>query len=215
MSAGEEPRRTIRVAIVDDHPIVTDGVVANLRADPEIDVVATGASADDAAAIASARAPDVLILDLELGGPRGGLEAIAPVKAASPRTRVVIFSAYAGEERVATAFERGADSYVLKGTSSDELVAVVRAVARGASMIPGEIAAELARAVRRPRGDRLTGREREILVLLAEGLSNRAAAERLGIAERTVKFHVAEILARLGATNRAQAVAIAKARGIV
>ena len=215
MSAGGEPRRTIRVAIVDDHPIVTDGVVANLRADPEIDVVATGASADDATAIASAQAPDVLILDLELGGRRGGLDAIAPVKAASPRTRVVIFSAYAGEERVATAFERGADSYVLKGTSSDELVAVVRAVALGASMIPGEIAAELARAVRRSRGDRLTGREREILVLLAEGLSNRAAAARLGIAERTVKFHVAEILARLGATNRAQAVAIAKARGIV
>jgi DNA-binding NarL/FixJ family response regulator len=205
----------IRVAIVDDHPIVTDGVVANLRANPEIDVVATGASADDAISIARAQAPDVLILDLELGGGRGGLDAIAEVRAASPRTRIVIFSAYAGEERVATAFERGADSYVLKGTSSDELVAVVRAAARGESMIPAGIAAELARAVRRPRGDRLTDRERQILALLAEGLSNRAAAERLGIAERTVKFHVAEILARLGASNRAQAVAIAKARGIV
>lgn len=215
MSAAGEPQRAIRVAIVDDHPIVTDGVVANLRADAAIDVVATGASAEDAAAIASTHAPDVLILDLELGGGRSGLDAIAPVKTASPSTRVVIFSAYAGEERVATAFERGADSYVLKGTSSDELVAVVRAVARGDSMIPAEIAAQLARAVRRPRADRLTGREREILLLLAEGLSNRAAGERLGIAERTVKFHVAEILARLGASNRAQAVAIAKARGIV
>jgi DNA-binding NarL/FixJ family response regulator len=204
----------IRIAVVDDHPIVTDGVVANLRAAPEIDVVATGVSADDAVAIATAHTPDVLILDLELGG-RSGLDAIPGVKTASPQTRIIIFSAYAGEERVATAFERGADSYVLKGTTSDELVEVVRAVAGGGSMIPADIAAQLARAVRQPRRDRLTGREREILALLAEGLSNRAAGERLGIAERTVKFHVGEILARLGASNRAQAVAIAKARGIV
>ena len=204
----------IRVAIVDDHPIVTDGVVANLRAASEIEVVATGASAAEATAIASAQRPDVLILDLELGG-RSGLDAIPEIKAASPATRIVVFSAYAGEERVASAFERGADSYVLKGTSSDELVAVVRAVAQGGTLIPPEIAAQLARAVGQPRRDRLTAREREILALLAEGLSNRAAGERLGIAERTVKFHVAEILARLGASNRAQAVAIAKARGIV
>ncbi len=204
----------IRVAIVDDHPIVTDGVVANLRAAADIDVVATGANAADALRLAATERPDVLILDLELGG-ASGLDAIPRVKAASPATRIVIFSAYAGEERVATAFERGADSYVLKGTSSDELVAVVRAVAGGGTLIPPEIAAQLARAVRQPRRDRLTQREREILALLAEGLSNRAAGQRLGITERTVKFHVGEILARLGASNRAQAVAIAKARGIV
>ena len=203
----------IRVAIVDDHPIVTDGVVANLRAAGEIEVIATGASAEDALALASAQRPDVLILDLELGG-RSGLDAIREIKAASPATRIVIFSAYAGEERVASAFERGADSYVLKGTSSDELVAVVRAVAAGKPLIPGEIAAQLARAVRQPRRDRLTEREREILGLLGAGLSNRAIGERLGITERTVKFHVGEILARLGASNRAQAVAIAKARGL-
>jgi two-component system, NarL family, nitrate/nitrite response regulator NarL len=149
----------IRVAVVDDHPIVTDGVVANLRAAADIDVVATGASAADALRLASAERPDVLILDLELGG-ASGLDAIPRVKAVSPATRIVIFSAYAGEERVATAFERGADSYVLKGTSSDELVAVVRAVAGGGTLIPAEIAAQLARAVRQPRRDRLTERER-------------------------------------------------------
>lgn len=204
----------IRVAIVDDHPVVSDGIAANLRADPEIEVVATGASAESAVTIAERDRPDVLVLDLELGG-RSGLDIMAAVKAASPRTRIVVFSAYAGEERVATAFERGADSYVLKGTPSDELVAVVRSVAQGGSRIPAEIAEQLARAVRIPRRDRLTEREREILALLADGLANRAVAERLGIAERTVKFHVGEILARLGATNRAQAVAIAKVRGIV
>ena len=204
----------IRVAIVDDHPIVADGIAANLRADPEIEIVASGASGDDAVTIARTHAPDVLILDLELGG-RSGLDAVAAVRAASPSTRIVVFSAYAGEERVASAFERGVDSYVLKGTPSDELVAVIRAVAAGGTRIPADITAQLARAVRTPRRERVTGREREILVLLAEGLSNRAAAERLGIAERTVKFHVAEILARLGAENRAQAVAIAQARGLL
>ena len=204
----------IRVAIVDDHPIVSDGIAANLRAVGEIEVVATAANADDAVAVAGTHHPDVLILDLELGG-RSGLDAIAAIKAASPQTRVVVFSAYAGEERVATAFERGVDSYVLKGTSSDDLVAVIRAVAAGGSVIPPEIAGQLARAVGQPRRDRLTGREREILALLAEGLSNRAIGDRLSIAERTVKFHVGEILARLGAANRAQAVAIAKSRGIV
>ncbi len=212
MTAAGRPM--IRVAIVDDHPIVTDGIAANIHANPDIEVVATGATAHSAIAIARDEAPDVLILDIELAG-HSGLDIIAAVRSASARTRIVIFSAYAGEERVATAFERGADSYVLKGTPSDELIAVIRAVAAGGTRIPPDVAAQLARAVRAPRRERLTDREREILALLAEGLSNRAAAERLAIAERTVKFHVGEILARLGATNRAQAVAIAKARGIV
>jgi DNA-binding NarL/FixJ family response regulator len=204
----------IRVAIVDDHPVVTDGIAANLRSDPNIDIVATGATAESAVAIAREHAPDVLILDLELGG-RSGLDAVAAVRAASATTRIVVFSAYAGEERVASAFERGVDSYVLKGTPSDELVAVIHAVAVGETRIPADIAAQLARAVRTPRRERITVREREILVMLAEGLSNRAAADRLGISERTVKFHVGEILARLGAENRAQAVAIAQARGLL
>ncbi|HTJ24643.1 MAG TPA: response regulator transcription factor [Candidatus Limnocylindria bacterium] len=203
----------IRIAIVDDHPIVTDGIVANLRADADLSVVATGTSADDALAVVQHERPDVLVLDLELGD-GNALDAIATLKVVSPATRIVIFSAYAGEERVAAAFERGADSYVLKGTSSDELLAAIRAAARGETYVPADIAAQLARAVRAPR-ERLTVREREILALLAEGLSNRAIGERLGIAERTVKFHVGEILGRLGASNRAQAVAIAQSRGLV
>ena len=92
---------------------------------------------------------------------------------------------------------------------------MIHAVAAGGTRIPAEIAGQLTRAARTPRRDRLTVREREILALLADGLSNRAAAERLGISERTVKFHVGEILARLGANNRAQAVAIAQTRGLL
>ena len=204
----------IRVAIVDDHPIVSEGSVANVNADPLLAVVATGATFDDALVIAQRDLPDVLVLDLELG-PRSGLDAVQQIKALSPATRIVVFSAYAGEDRVGEAFARGVDSYVLKGTASDELLAVIHAVAAGGTRIPAEIAGQLTRAARTPRRDRLTVREREILALLADGLSNRAAAERLGISERTVKFHVGEILARLGANNRAQAVAIAQTRGLL
>lgn len=204
----------IRVAIVDDHPIVADGLAANLRSAGDIEVAGTARTAADAVALARREHPDVLVLDLELGG-RSGLEIIASINAASPSTRILVFTAYAGEDRVAAAFERGVASYVLKGAASDEIIAAVRTVAQGGTMISPEIADQLARAMRVRHAERLTPREREIVVLLAAGLSNREIGERLGIAERTVKFHVGEILARLGASNRAQAVAIAQARGLV
>ena len=161
-----------------------------------------------------ASSPDVVVLDLELSD-RSGLSIIGDLKRSSPRTRVVVFTAYAGEERVATAVSSGADSYVLKGASGDELVATVRAAAAGESRMAPEIARLLVGAMRLPRGMRLTEREREILALLAEGLPNRAIATGLNVTERTVKYHVGEILARLGASNRAQAVAIARRRGLL
>jgi len=126
-----------------------------------------------------------------------------------------VFTAYGGEERIAAALERGARSYVLKGTPSDELVAAIRAAAAGKSRLSPEVAAALASAVRLPRKLRITEREREILALVAEGMANKAIATRLDITERTVKFHVGELLGRLGATNRAQAVAIAQGRGLL
>ena len=131
------------------------------------------------------------------------------------KSRVVVFTAYGGEERIASAIGRGADSYVLKGTSSDELVAAVRAAAAGESLLTADVASQLVRGMRAPRTVRLTEREREILVLVADGMANKAIGARLGITERTVKYHVTEILGRLGADNRAQAVAIANRRGLL
>lgn len=204
----------IRVVVVDDHPIVRDGIVANLGDADGLRVVGSAGDAASAIALVARERPDVVILDVELPD-KSGLDAIADLKAASPATRVVIFTAYAGEERVAGALSRGADSYVLKGTSSDELSATVRAVAAGESRMAPEIAQMLVSALRAPRNERLTDREREILQLLAGGLSNRAIGLRLHITERTVKYHVSEILGRLGAENRAQAVAIAQRRGLL
>ena len=204
----------IRIAVVDDHPVVRDGVAANLAAHDDIEIAGTGASARDAIALAASSVADVMILDLELPD-RSGLDLIAELKSLAASLRIIIFSAYAGEERVLRAFENGADSYVLKGTPSDDLVDTVRGVARGEARIPPDIAAQLARATRVPRGGRLTEREREILRHVSDGLSNRTIAERLGIAERTVKFHLSGILARLGAGSRSEAVAIARRSGLL
>jgi len=202
------------VAVVDDHPIVRDGVIATLADAGEFRIAGSAGSASEAIALAERERPDVMLLDLELPG-GNGLDAIATIKRVSPQTRIVIFSAYAGEERVGAALGAGADSYVLKGTASDELLATVRAVAAGNTRMAPAIAAQAVEALRTPRYARVTEREREILVLVAEGLSNKAIAERLSITERTVKFHVGEILSRLGAGNRAQAVAIAQQRGLI
>jgi two-component system NarL family response regulator len=204
----------IRVAVVDDHPIVRDGIVANLAAAEGLAVVATGGSLAQARTIVERERPDVVILDLEL--PDGnGLEAIAQLKALLPKVRIVVFSAYAGEDRVRSALGDGADSYVLKGTPSDELIRAVRAVAAGETYLGPQIAAQVVGALHAPRRLRITEREREILRHLAAGLSNKQIAALLGVSERTVKFHVSEILGRLEADNRAQAVAIAQRRGLV
>lgn len=205
----------IRIAIVDDHPVVADGIATNLQeAAEDFSVVARGANAADALAILRREHPDVLVLDLELPD-RAGLDVLGELHDASPSTQTVIFSAYAGSERVARAFAAGVKSYVLKGMPSEELFAAIRAAAEGRRYLPVTVAAELAEAIGTPRGDRLTDREREILRLLAAGRPNKAIAAELGISERTVKYHVSEILARLGAANRAQAVVLAQRLGVL
>jgi len=204
----------IRVAVVDDHPIVRDGIVANLQDAGDIAVAGTAGSAAEALALVRRERPDVVLLDLELPD-RSGLELIVELKAALPQLRIVIFSAYGGEERVAAALSRGADSYVLKGTPSDEVLETIRSAVAGQPRLGAEVAAQLLRSLHTPRRERVTPREREVLGLLAEGLSNRAIAARLNVAERTVRFHVGEILERLGAESRTQAVAFAKQRGLL
>lgn len=205
---------TIRVAVVDDHPIVRDGIVANLQDASDIAIAGSAGSASEALSLVRRERPDLVLLDLELPD-RSGLELIPELKAALPELRIVVFSAYGGEERVAAALSLGADSYVLKGTPSDELLATIRSAVAGQPRLGAEVAAQLLRSLHTPRHLRITPREREVLGLIEEGLSNKAIATRLNVAERTVRFHVGEILDRLGADNRAQAVALAKQRGLL
>ena len=202
----------IRVVLLDDHPIVLDGIALNLQ-DAGIKVVGRASNAlDGIAAVRSAR-PNVLILDLQLPE-RSGADVLVQIKREFPAVRVVIFTAHGGRERISQMLEDGADSYVLKGTPSAELIAAIEAAARGERYLPNAIAAEFIDVLREPTRERLTQREREIMRLLARGLSNKEIANELRIAERTVKFHVSEIFARLGVSNRTQAVTVARELGL-
>lgn len=204
----------IRVVIVDDHPIVRDGIAAAFADAGDFAIAGKAGTMLEALNLVERTKPDVATVDLELPGARD-VSLVAALRALARPPQVVVFSAYAGEERVQRALAAGAISYVRKGTPSDELVAIVRAAAAGESRLPPEIAAIVVNALRSPRGSQLTEREREILRLVASGHTNKAVASAIGITERTVKFHVGEILARLGASNRAQAVDLARERGLL
>jgi len=187
-----------KIIIVDDHPVVREGLVAALGGKNGVEVAGAFGSAEDA--LRSRAKPDVVLLDLELPG-ISGIEAIA--KFAAP---VIVLTAYENDEDVDRALEAGARGYLLKGAPLDEIERAISVVARGDSYLDPRIAT---RVIRRDHRQRLTNREREVLRLVASGNSNKEIARKLRIAERTAKFHVTSIFTKLGAENRAQAVAIA------
>ena len=191
-----------RVVIVDDHPVVREGLVAALDGKNGIEVAAAFGSAEEA--LRSRASADVIILDLELPG-LGGLDAIERFSAP-----VLILTAYDAEEDVDRALEAGAKGYLLKGAPLAEIERAIAAIVRGDVVLDPRITS---RALR--RRDRLTKREREVLRLLAAGDSNKEIAKKLGISERTAKFHVTSIFTKLGAENRARAVAIAAERHLI
>jgi DNA-binding NarL/FixJ family response regulator len=205
----------IRVAVVDDHPILRQGVVSALDDEPDFEVVASAGLAEEALELVERLKPDVLLLDLEMPG-MGGIEAIPRLLATSPGTAVLVFTAYDTDERVLGAINAGARGYLLKGATSADLARSVRSVASGGSVLDPRVAAKLVTALRAPRGaGQPTAREREVLQLIAEGLPSKQIARALGITERTVKYHTSSLFRKLEADNRAQAVAIAAQRGLL
>jgi DNA-binding NarL/FixJ family response regulator len=187
-----------RVVIVDDHPVVREGLVAAL----DVDIAGVFSSADDA--LAAGIDAEVVILDLELPG-TPGLDAIARFRAP-----VLVLTAYDAEEDIDRALAAGAKGYLLKGAPLDDIERAIAAVARGETVLDPRITA---RAL--ARRQRLSARERQVLRLVAAGKSNKEIAAALRITERTAKFHVAAIFNKLGAQNRAQAVAMAKERHLI
>jgi DNA-binding NarL/FixJ family response regulator len=205
----------IRILVVDDHPVVREGLVASLEDDPEFQVVGAAESAEQALQLVAAWQPDVILLDLELPG-ADGLAAIPALTAASPASRILILTAYDTDERVLGAIHAGAKGYLLKGASLVEITRAIRAVHAGDSYLQPRVATRvLAGLGPGKRGSTLSRREREVLHLVAGGRSNKQIAKALGITERTVKFHVTAILNKLGAENRAQAVALAAQHGLL
>ncbi|MER3419625.1 MAG: DNA-binding response regulator [Chloroflexota bacterium] len=209
----------IRVLIVDDHPALREGLRTILATQPDISVAGEAATGQEAVAQAIALCPDVVLMDLELPG-LGGVEAIRRIRERLPGTRVVVFTAFDEDERVMSAVEAGAQGYLLKGASREEIFQALRAAFQGGTPLQPAVATALLRRLAAPTGIRerpavLSPREREVLQLLAEGLTNKAIARRLVVSERTVKFHVGSILAKLEVPNRAAAVRVALERRLL
>ena len=206
----------IRVLVVDDHPIVRQGLVSVLDDEADFDVVGAAGSAEEALALVERQQPDVALLDLELPG-LDGVAALPGLLAAHPGLRVLVFTAYDQDERVFGALQAGAAGYLLKGASTAEIASAVRTVHAGESYLAPRVAAKVVGqlgASRAARG-RLSERERAVLRLIADGQSNKQIARVLAVTERTVKFHVTSIFHKLGADNRAQAVALAAEQGLL
>jgi DNA-binding NarL/FixJ family response regulator len=198
----------MRIVIVDDHPIVREGLIAALERREGLEIAGAFGTAEEAIAALTHLAPDVVLLDLELPG-MSGVDAVAHFRG---KAAVVVLTAYASDEQIDAALRAGARGYLLKGAAIDEIERAIHTAARGQTWLDPRIAS---RVVAMSRSPRLSGREREVLRHVAAGRTNKEIAAELRIAERTVKFHVTSIFDKLGAENRAQAVAVAAERGLV
>ncbi len=212
-SAAVSPRRRATTLVVaDDHPVVRDGLVGMLETQADFSIVGVAATSTEAVTVCAEARPDVAIIDLELP-PADGVTAIEHIRRDTPGTRCLVFTAFATDERVLAAVRAVARGYVLKGAPSERLFEAIRTVAAGDLDLPPEISDRVATGLDGARS--LTERQVEVLRELATGRTNREIAGRLGIAERTVKFHLSELFHRLGVTNRTAAVAEAIERGVI
>src|SRR5262245_8327894 len=207
---------SIRLFVVDDHPIVRQGLVGVLEDEADLSVVGAYSTAREALAHVQRLQPDVVLLDLEMPD-LDGVAAIPLLLAERADLAVLVFTAYDTEERVLGAIRAGARGYLLKGASAEEIARAVRLVHAGGSYLEPRVAAQVMAQVATPRRASLalSEREREVLHLVAEGLPTKQIARSLSITERTVKFHINSIFHKLGAENRAQAVALAAQRGLL
>ena len=206
----------IRILIADDHPIVREGLSAVLETQPDFAIVGLAASGAQAVALAGELRPDVVLLDLELPE-LDGVAALRAIRARDPAARALIFTAFDTDERILAAVQAGAQGYLLKGAPRDELFQAIRVINAGGSLLQPVVAARLLRQVSAAPSptERLTERELAVLLLLARGRQNKEIAGELAISERTVKFHVSAILAKLEVGNRTEAVARAAQLGLV
>jgi DNA-binding NarL/FixJ family response regulator len=205
----------IRVLVVDDHPVVRQGLIAILGYEPDIEVVGDAADGVEAVRLILERRPDVVLLDLRL--PRlDGVEVMRQVRAQAPQVRFLVLTTYDTDEYIGPALAAGAQGYLLKDALPDELARGVRAVMRGAAALEPAVAARLLeRLAEGERGDELSERELEVLRLLVAGASNKAVAAQLSLSENTIKTHISRIFGKLGVQSRAEAVAVALQRGLV
>jgi DNA-binding NarL/FixJ family response regulator len=203
----------IRLVIVDDHPVVRDGLRGMFAGDPDFDVVGEAGDGAEAVAVVSAVTPDVVLMDLRM--PRvDGVAAITALRANGSTARILVLTTYDTDSHVLPAIKAGATGYLLKDTPRAELVRAVRSAARGEAVLSPSVATRLLGQVRSPVSEALSPRELEVLGLIARGSNNREAAAKLFISEATVKTHLLHVYAKLGVNDRAAAVAVAFERGL-
>ena len=207
----------IHLLIVDDHPIVRDGLRAILSTQADFVIAAEVDNGAQAVAFVQTQQPDVVLLDLQMPQ-MDGVEALRQMRVLKPTIRVIVFTAFDTDERIVTAVQAGARGYLLKGVPREQLFEAIRIVHAGGSLLQPIVASKLMRQLSQPAPalvETLTRREQEVLALLARGLQNKEISAELTISPRTVKFHVSSLLGKLGAGNRTEAVAIAAQHGLI
>ncbi|MFC5953817.1 response regulator [Streptomyces pratens] len=208
----------ISLLIVDDHPVVRDGLRGMFESVPGFRVLGEAADGVESLERAAALDPDVVLMDLRMPG-GSGVDAIRELSRRGARAKVLVLTTYDTDSDTLPAIEAGATGYLLKDAPREELFAAVRAAAEGRTVLSPAVASRLVSAVRapaaEPRSAPLSAREREVLALVARGTSNREIARELFISEATVKTHLTHLYAKLGVRDRAAAVAVAYERGIL
>jgi DNA-binding NarL/FixJ family response regulator len=213
-----EEERPIRVALVDDHAVVRRGLRTFFEQTPDIEVVGEGRNGREALALATELEPDVILMDL-LMPDMDGIEATRAIRAERPKIEIVALTSFIAEEQVTAALEAGASGYLLKDAEADDVAVAVRAAFAGEMVVDPAVTRLLAQRLRHNRQaaqiEPLTEREREVLVLLGQGSSNREIAVTLFITERTARTHVSNILGKLGLASRTQAALWAVDQGMI
>lgn len=204
--------RTLRILVVDDHPVVRAGLVGLLSSQPDFEVIGEATNGQEAIALTERLHPQVVLMDLRMPG-TDGVAATRAICRDGP-TQVLVLTTYDTDSEIARAVEAGATGYLLKDVPREELFQAVRATARGEAVLSPPVAARLQGRMRHPPEDTLSTRELEVLALVARGASNKEVARSLKISEATVKTHLLHIFEKLGVDDRTAAVTVSLERGI-
>ena len=204
-----DDRDEIRVMVVDDHDMVRRGLAAYFKTHPDLILVGEASDGLEALEVCQTQQPDVILMDLIMPG-MGGIEATRRIREQHPDIQVIALTSFQDKDLVQEAIQVGAISYLLKNVSGDDLADAVRSAKAGHGTLSPEVTRDFIMSAQKPKlGDDLTPREREVLALLVEGLTNPEIAERLSISRATATAHVSHILSKLGVSNRAEAIVLA------